>query len=132
VAALLPSQPKEDPVKLTDTQLVILSAASQREDRGVELPPNLKGGAAQKVASKLLDEGLLELNVQQATDLQGPGSMQASVAPRKVSPISVFVSRKSSKLFVRQGFTPLFDVPVRIQDPERSLGTHVFTVMVSE
>ncbi len=30
--------------KLTDTQLVILSAASQRDDRGVELPANLKGG----------------------------------------------------------------------------------------
>jgi hypothetical protein len=29
-------------MKLTDTQLVILSAASQREDRGVELPPKLK------------------------------------------------------------------------------------------
>src|SRR5262249_39097077 len=43
-----------------DTQLVILSAASQREDRGVELPPNLKGGAAHKVVSKLLGEGLLE------------------------------------------------------------------------
>ena len=47
-------------IKLTDTQLVILSAASQREDRGVELPPNIKGGAAQKVVSKLLSERLLE------------------------------------------------------------------------
>jgi hypothetical protein len=28
--------------KLTDTQLIILSAASQRDDRGVELPANLK------------------------------------------------------------------------------------------
>ena len=32
--------------KLTDTQLVTLSAASRREDRGVVLPSNLKGGAA--------------------------------------------------------------------------------------
>jgi hypothetical protein len=65
----------------------------------------------------------------QVTDLQAPGSMRAAVAPRKVAPVSVFVSRKSSKLFVRQGFTPLFDIPVRIQDPEQALGTHVFTVM---
>jgi lipoprotein-anchoring transpeptidase ErfK/SrfK len=71
----------------------------------------------------------LNADRQQVTDLQGPGSMQVAVAPRKVSPISLFVSRKSSKLFVRQGFTPLFDIPVGIQDPERSLGTHVFTVM---
>jgi len=67
-------------------------------------------------------------DTQQVTDLQALGSMQAAVVPRKVLPISVFVSRKSSKLFVRQGFTPLFDIPVRIQDPEQSLGTHVFTV----
>ena len=36
-----------------------------------------------------------------------------------------FVSRKLSKLFVRQGFTPLFDVPVKIENPEEPLGTHV-------
>jgi hypothetical protein len=34
-------------MKLTDTQLVLLSAASQREDGAVEV--DLKGGAAQKV-----------------------------------------------------------------------------------
>ncbi len=42
--------------KLTDTQLIILSAASQRDDRGVELPANLKGGAARKAVDKLLRE----------------------------------------------------------------------------
>jgi len=47
------------PAKLTDTQLVILSAASQREDRCLVAPKNLKGGAAQKVAAKLLAAGLV-------------------------------------------------------------------------
>jgi hypothetical protein len=47
-------------MKLTDTQLVLLSAASQREDRELELPPTLKGGAAQKVIGKLLTGGLVE------------------------------------------------------------------------
>jgi len=46
--------------KLTDTQLVILSAASRREDRGRVLPTNLKGGAAQKLVTKLIDLGLIE------------------------------------------------------------------------
>ena len=44
-------------------------------------------------------------------------------------PISVLVSRKLSKLFVRRGFSPLFDVPVKIENPEEPLGTHVFTAM---
>src|ERR1700677_4005811 len=47
-------------IKLTDTQLVVLSTASQREDRGVKLPSNLKGGAAHKFVGKLIDTGLLE------------------------------------------------------------------------
>jgi hypothetical protein len=47
-------------VKLTDTQLVLLSAASQRDDRALERPTNLTGGAAGKVIGRLLTEGLIE------------------------------------------------------------------------
>jgi hypothetical protein len=50
----------EIPMKLTDTQLVLLSAASQREDGAIELMPNLKGAAAHKVLGKLMSEGLIE------------------------------------------------------------------------
>jgi hypothetical protein len=46
--------------KLTDTQLVTLSTASQREDRGIVLPANLKGGAAQKFVAKLIELGFVE------------------------------------------------------------------------
>jgi hypothetical protein len=45
---------------LTDTQLVLLSAASRREDGAIVLTPNLKGSAAGKVIGKLLREGLVE------------------------------------------------------------------------
>src|SRR5206468_1826438 len=65
----------------------------------------------------------------ETTSLQVAGSAPAGVAPKKIVPISVFVSRKLSKLFVRQGFSPLFDVPVKIANPEEPLGTHVFTAM---
>src|SRR5262245_64766827 len=50
----------EDSVKLTDTQLRLLAAASQRDDRALERPSNLTGGAADKVVAKLLAEGLVE------------------------------------------------------------------------
>ena len=46
--------------KLSDTQLVILSAAAQREDRNVlPLPGSLRGGAAKKVVGALLSRGLI-------------------------------------------------------------------------
>lgn len=46
--------------KLTNTQLVILSAAAQRDDRCLFAPKSLKGGAAQKVAAKLTAAGLVK------------------------------------------------------------------------
>jgi hypothetical protein len=44
----------------------------------------------------------------------------------------VFVSRKDSKLYVRQNFLPLFDTPVTIAPSDRPLGTHVFTAQVDK
>ncbi len=45
--------------KLSDTQLIILSSASQRDDGLAILPKKLRGGAAKKVVQKLLALGLL-------------------------------------------------------------------------
>jgi hypothetical protein len=43
-------------VKLTENQIALLKSAALRKDRCFVLPPNLKGGAAQKVAAKLIAE----------------------------------------------------------------------------
>src|SRR6516225_4101024 len=61
-------------------------------------------------------------DTQQIADLQGKGSTRVLDDLRNVVPISVFVSRKLGKLFVRRGGTPLFDIPVRIKDPRRVAG----------
>jgi len=45
--------------KLTDTQLIVLSSAIQRDDGIAVLPAKLKGGAAAKVIKSLIDQGLL-------------------------------------------------------------------------
>ena len=44
-------------------------------------------------------------------------------------PISVYVSRKLGKLFVRKGFEEVFEAPVTIAQPNEPLGTHVFTAL---
>ena len=46
-----------------------------------------------------------------------------------LQPVSVFVSRKQRKVFVRQGFKELFDLPIKIDEPDRPIGTHIFTAM---
>jgi hypothetical protein len=54
-------------MKLTDTQLVLLSAAAQRQDGDVEIHPKLKGSASRKVLGKLLSEHLVEEILAQGT-----------------------------------------------------------------
>jgi lipoprotein-anchoring transpeptidase ErfK/SrfK len=49
--------------------------------------------------------------------------------PYRSGPLSVFVSRKTGKLYARYDYEPLFEAPVTIKDPERPLGTHVYTAM---
>ena len=53
----------------------------------------------------------------------------ARKTPRNQGPISVFISRKTQHLYVRQGFQPILDVPLTIEDPDRPIGTHVFTAV---
>src|ERR1700704_4965080 len=57
---MMPHDLKEDFMKLSDTQLLILSSASQRTDQAAVLPANLKGSAAKKVVDRLLNERLLQ------------------------------------------------------------------------
>jgi L,D-transpeptidase catalytic domain len=105
-----------------------------------ESKPKVASGSPETRAATAAGNGIIaaaatyaplmsNVEMQKTTNLQAPNSPPVGVAPQKVAPTSVFVSRKLSKLFVRQGFTPLFDVPVKIQNPEEPLGTHVLTVM---
>jgi hypothetical protein len=53
----------------------------------------------------------------------------AKEAARQLSPVSVFISRAAQRLYVRQAREPLFDTPVAIADPDRPLGSYVFTAL---
>ncbi len=44
-------------------------------------------------------------------------------------PIHVFISRKTGKIYARQGYEPILEAPVTITDPDRLMGTHVFTAL---
>ena len=58
-----------------------------------------------------------------------PPIKPAEQPTKRTGQVAVFVSRKEQKIFVRQGFVPLFDMPVVIDQPDQPLGTHVFTAM---
>jgi len=57
----------------------------------------------------------------------------AAEAARKAAldlePVSVFISRKTQRLYVRQAFQPVLESPVTIRDADLPIGTHVFTAI---
>ena len=65
-----------------------------------------------------------------AIPIPAPPKTRALDQPvKRTGTVAVFISRKEKKLFVRQGFEPLFGTPVEIEHPEQPFGTHVFTAL---
>ncbi|MFA5951248.1 MAG: L,D-transpeptidase [Hyphomicrobium sp.] len=48
---------------------------------------------------------------------------------KRALPVSVFISRKTQRLYVRQGFEPILDAAVTFDRPEEPVGTHVLTAL---
>lgn len=63
-----------------------------------------------------------------------PVAPQGALADKALrpGPVSVFVSRKEQRIYVRKGFEPLLDMPVTIQNPDQPIGTHLFLAMASK
>jgi lipoprotein-anchoring transpeptidase ErfK/SrfK len=57
-----------------------------------------------------------------------PDPAANATTAKRAGQIAALISRKDSRLYVRQNFSALFDVPVTIAPSDRPLGTHVFTV----
>lgn len=45
------------------------------------------------------------------------------------SPVSIFISRKTQRLYVRQAFQPVLEIPITIREADRAIGTHVYTAL---
>jgi hypothetical protein len=62
-------------------------------------------------------------------DVPLPPAKPEQLVRSENAPIAIFISRKLGKIFVRQDFEPVLDAPVKIENPDQALGTHVFTVL---
>jgi L,D-transpeptidase catalytic domain len=60
---------------------------------------------------------------------RGEAAEAAHALARGPEPLSVFISRKTQRLYVRQAFEPMFDIPITIRDLDLPIGTHVFTAL---
>lgn len=145
---LTPISDKHDEIRTADASSVLpqkSDAAGERPAQTIIIP---KGDAKQAasdvpVAATVGDQKASEIaagkDQSRATDTDKAPAVTNAIPPREgsaefigpVKPrfghIAAYVSRKESKLYVRQNFEPLFEVPVTIAGADRPLGTHVFT-----
>jgi lipoprotein-anchoring transpeptidase ErfK/SrfK len=114
--------------KSDDAKAKAEDARQKAAARVAELQAQLEAASAE--AQPKLDA------VQPARDAAAvAGSARAAAAKaardeaRALEPVSVFISRKTQRLYVRRGFEQVLDVPVTIQNSDQPIGTHVFTAM---
>ena len=107
--------------------------------------------AALKAAEQELEAARMELTAARATErAKSDAAFDAAKAARDATasaaaaadasklanvatePVTIFVSRKEGRVFVRQGFAPLHDEEITFTEPDRPLGTHVFTAMTAK
>jgi L,D-transpeptidase catalytic domain len=81
-----------------------------------ELQPKFDAVAAARKAAVAAEEARLEAE-------------EIVHALARPEPVSVFISRKTLRLYVRQAFEPIFDIPITIRDIDLPIGTHIFTVL---
>ncbi len=117
--------------------------ASARSDGAKEQAERAKAKAAARIAELEAQLAAAKAELQRKTDAVAPAREAAAAAEtarviateaareaaRYLEPVSVFISRKTQRLYVRQAFKPVLETPVTIQDENRSIGTHVFTAM---
>jgi hypothetical protein len=121
--AVEPSQP------ITQGEAPAASQAAEVESTGATSPPQ----AADAPAATPAVETDAEPEKREPTEAEPrkPASPRnrAGEPVKTTGQVAVFVSKREKKVFVRQGFIPVFDMPIEIANPDQPLGTHVFTAM---
>lgn len=67
-----------------------------------------------------------ERKLMEIRSMLGKAQAAAKEAERRVSPVSILVSKKDKKVYIRQALAPVLEAPATIRDPEKPLGTHVY------
>jgi L,D-transpeptidase catalytic domain len=137
---VLENQKRKAEAVLADGESAVASASSnsareEAADAKAKAAAALAEIEAQLAAAKV--EAQVKLDAvapaRQAVITASADSLAAAEKARKIArdlePVSVFISRKTQHLYVRQAFEQIMDVPVTIRDPEGPIGTHVFTAV---
>ena len=95
---------------------------------GTAAPTNVEAASNEPLA-KSANGGPVMASSEIAVPQSTPPAMPVGSAHSSKTPISIFISRKEKRLYVRQDFLPLFDTAITIEQPQQQIGTHVFTAL---
>jgi len=115
---------------VTDAPLKGSIDASMREEARIEqaIDRMVQAGAAEPDAPVADAAGSISDAAPRL--FEKPAMAAAAKDPMlRPGPISVYISRKLAKIFVRKGFTEVFEAPVTIARPDEPIGTYVFTAL---
>jgi L,D-transpeptidase catalytic domain len=62
----------------------------------------------------------------EADNASKTASAEAKAAERGTDPISIFISKKTNRLYIRQAWAPIHEAAVTIKEPEALIGTHTY------
>ena len=143
--ARVPVRSAEDLKRRAEAQLAAAEArlGAPISAEAKEQAEDAKAKAAVKVAELQLQWNAANADLQQRLDAvtsareaataaetaRAAAAEAARQAERELQPISVLISRKTQRLYIRQAFKPILETPVTIADPDRPIGTHVFTAI---
>jgi L,D-transpeptidase catalytic domain len=116
LAAAIANQTKAEDLKL--------KAAAKATELATQLD------TAKADAKSKLDAVAATQNAAKAAEAKRADTANAARdAKLALDPVSIFISRKTQRLYVRRGFAATLEVPVTIRNPDKPIGTHVFTAM---
>ena len=88
---------------------------------------------ARAEASSKIAAALEATKRQQSTDAERKAAEQLARDTRlKAWPLSILVSRKAQRIYVRHGFEPVLELPAVIREPSKPIGTHTLYAVESE
>ena len=115
--------------ELSEERKAKLDEAKEKAQARLQEAQSRLEAAQEDGNAKMVAANTVKDAVKAALDAKDAAAKEARLAQAKTAPVSVFISRKTQKLYVRQGFQPMFESDVTIRDPQAALGTFVFTAL---
>lgn len=78
------------------------------------------------ISARSLDLSEADRRLSELTNITNAAKEREKLARQRMAPLSVMISRRDQKIYVRQGLVPVFDGPVTIRDVGAPLGEHLY------